>query len=270
MLGKLFKHELKGTSKVMLLLFGIITAITVLAVITLCISPNAGSAISSTILVLYILSLVAIYIVAVVYVCWHFYKTTYSDQGYLTHTLPVGPLAILHSKLLTALLWIVVTTILIALSLFAMLTAATGGAVFSITPEEWDMLMHSWDSENFLPLPWFIVYMFVFAVLAILHFIMMVYAAASVGQLFSNNKLAFSVVAGVLFYFAEQLISVIALLTVLSGFFRDIASAESGIDVVPVGSFTTFLNGSLFVTIAFIIAYYLISAVIIRKHVNLD
>lgn len=254
----------------MVLLFCIIIAMTVLAVITLCISPDAGNAITSTVLILYVLSLVAIYIVAVVYVCWHFYKTTYSDQGYLTHTLPVSPLSILHSKLLAAVLWMTGTTILIALSFFAMITAATGGAIFSITPEEWDMFLQNWNSDNFMPLPWFIVYMLVSAVFTILHFILMVYAAASVGQLFSTNKLAFSIVSGVVFYFAEQIVSVIALLSVLSGFFRDIAATGSEADFLPVSSFTTFLNGSLIITAAFIAIYYLISAVIIRKHVNLD
>lgn len=254
----------------MLSLFGIIAAMTVLAVITLCIRPDTGNMISAAILILYILSLVAVYIVSVVYVCWHFYKTTYSNQGYLTHTLPVSPLALLHSKLFAALLWMICITLLTAISFFSMISAASGGAIFSVTPEEWDMFLKSWDTFNLMPFPWFVVYMFLFAVIAILHFIMMFYAAASVGQLFSNNKLAFSVVSGVVFYFAEQIISIIVMLTVYFGFFRDLITMGNETDVAPPESFTAALNGSFLITVLFILIYYVISSIIIRKHVNLD
>lgn len=50
-------------------------------------------------MVFYVLGVFALFVVSYVYMCVHFYKTMYSDQGYLTHTLPVGQMSIFYIKI---------------------------------------------------------------------------------------------------------------------------------------------------------------------------
>ena len=49
-------------------------------------------------MVFYVLGVFALFVVSYVYMCVHFYKTMYSDQGYLTHTLPVGQIVAFRAK----------------------------------------------------------------------------------------------------------------------------------------------------------------------------
>lgn len=87
MLGKLFKHEFKNTAKVMLLIYGMFAIITLLGTFVLssdAVRDEASSAANIMLvasMIFYMLSVFALFIVTYVYMCVHFYKSMYSDQG---------------------------------------------------------------------------------------------------------------------------------------------------------------------------------------------
>ena len=112
MLGKVFKHEMKSTSRLFLpLMIGFI-AITLLCKFTFETSYSAilgNNRLMETItvifFVLYFIYIIALFVMTSVFIVMHFYKTMVSDQGYLTNTLPVKMSTLINAKLLSAVLW---------------------------------------------------------------------------------------------------------------------------------------------------------------------
>lgn len=276
MLGKLLKYEFKNTAKVMLTIYLVVIAVSILNAITLNLDITSThtstfmSVIEFSFLLLYVLTLFALFIVTYIYVCYHFYKTMYSDQGYLTHTLPVGPLTTFHAKLLTAFIWMTCSIALLILSIFLLLAVVTHGGIFSSA--NWQLFITELETEFNISFGLFLAYMLIGILLSIVHALLIIYASASVGQLSNTNKVAFSIVAGIIFYFAEQLISTVVLLIFGLHFFHPVMITEAGTNTTYTESmsFLSVLNTGLIITVIFAAIYYVISTVIIKKHINLD
>ena len=111
MLGKMIKHELQETGKILIPLNLIVLGIMLLNAVFLGLDlfqKGYLKMIPTFSLMLYVLGLFALFVLTAVYLTMRFYKTMYSNQGYLTHTLPLSTTAILNTKILTAVLWLVI------------------------------------------------------------------------------------------------------------------------------------------------------------------
>lgn len=93
MLGKLLKYEFKNTYKLMFIIYGIMAFVTILGCIAMYSNSDPAGMTNqiqeiffTAAMVFYVLGVFALFVVSYVYMCVHFYKTMYSDQGYLTHT----------------------------------------------------------------------------------------------------------------------------------------------------------------------------------------
>ena len=60
--------------------------------------------------------LIAVSLGITIYLAVHFYKTMYTDEGYLTHTLPVGGRELLWSKLIPMAAWSLLTMLVVVLA----------------------------------------------------------------------------------------------------------------------------------------------------------
>ena len=145
MLGKLFKYEFKNTSKIMFVIYGVMLFVTILGCIAMYGNSNPAGTENklqeiffTAAMVFYVLGVFALFVVSYVYMCVHFYKTMYSDQGYLTHTLPVNQMSIFHVKLLVSLCWLLLSLIILFLSIFALGCAANRGFSFDV---DFDMFL---------------------------------------------------------------------------------------------------------------------------------
>ena len=77
------------------------------------------------VLITVIVGVVAFSLLSVILVCVRFYKNLFTDEGYLTFTLPVKIRSILNSKIISATLTVLVTYFVVAFDMFTMfLTAA--------------------------------------------------------------------------------------------------------------------------------------------------
>lgn len=108
MLIKLMKHEWKGTYKTFLLMYGILLLLSISMVI--------GIQIKSDWLIQITVGLMGLSMFAVclgygVMVFWRYNKNLYGSEGYLMFTLPVSGWQLLASKLLTSVLWGILTVI---------------------------------------------------------------------------------------------------------------------------------------------------------------
>ncbi len=109
MLGKLFKYEIKDTSR-LIPFFYLITA--VMAGLSLLSGKLELGWFKATSSVLLLLVGIAVFIVTLVVICMRFYKNLYSNEGYLSFTLPLKPHLHLVSKAIVSFGWMLLSVII--------------------------------------------------------------------------------------------------------------------------------------------------------------
>lgn len=279
MLGKLFKYEFKNTSKLMLTVYGIFIISTIISTIGLSTNvlqtdidrlPLIFQLMFFAVMMLYILSMFALFLVTFVYVCIHFYKTMYSDQGYLTHTLPVKPVALFNVKLTTAWVWMMGSMILFILSIFIMMFGATQGELIDIVLNSpIPQILEQFELVFGMKFLTFVFLMFVMMAFSCASYLLMVYASISIGQLFNQHKIVMAVVAGIVIYVLEQIAGSIILLLSGNSYFNTYVYEGFNVTVSDI-MFSTPVVASMIVSLLFAIAFYVTCVVIQKKHLNLD
>jgi len=116
MVGKLLKHEFKETYLEILIVNG---AMIILAAFNgLIFNPKSSA--SMVIFSLLFIALCFLYlgalIILIINIVRSFHKKLFSDEGYLTHTLPVTIDQLLISKIIVNLIWVIVTYLSIIIS----------------------------------------------------------------------------------------------------------------------------------------------------------
>lgn len=279
MLGKLFKYEFKNTAKLMLTVYGIFIISTIISTIGLSTNvlqtdidrlPLIFQLMFFAVMMLYILSMFALFLVTFVYLCIHFYKTMYSDQGYLTHTLPVKPVALFNAKLTTAWVWMMGSMILFVLSIFIMMFGATQGELIDIVLNSpIPQILEQFEDVFGMKFITFILLMFVMMAFSCVSYLLMVYASISIGQLFNQHKIVMAVVAGIVIYVLEQIADSIILLLTGNSYFNTYIYGGFNVTVSDI-LFSAPVVASMIVSLLFAIAFYVICAEIQKKHLNLD
>lgn len=146
MLGRLIKHEWKSTYKVGCLMLAAMAVTTFLGWMSFqtpmwrSMGDGGGRFIWLDIfgaftLVMYVVLLVVINSGIVIYVGVHFYKTMYTDEGYLLHTLPVTKHEILFCKILVGGLWVLIIVFSMYLSIFLLGLSM----MWAVMPEQYTM-----------------------------------------------------------------------------------------------------------------------------------
>lgn len=133
MLKKLYKYDLKSVSLLLVILHAVLLVYTVIGRIGIFIAERAQAFVSpeasrlwgiagAFYIVGFILFILAIVIATVVYLAVRIQKNLFSDEGYLTHTLPVKPTQILWSKVFVIWTWSVIDFICVVISVFTLIT----------------------------------------------------------------------------------------------------------------------------------------------------
>lgn len=210
MLGKLMKHEWKSTYKVGGLMLILIVGVTFFG--WLAFQSPMWQAISGDVyydggltpldmmsfvtLMLYVFMLVGTSYGTLIYLGVHFYKTMYTDEGYLTHTLPVTKNKLLVSKILISGIWYLIITIAIAASAVVLIMS-----LFSVIMPDymwsdfWELLVENWGEFvetmrtelGFDIVVWGIT-MFFLTIIGPFSSIIILFGAISLGQLFTKHR----------------------------------------------------------------------------------
>lgn len=275
MLGKLFKYEFKNTCKIMLTIYAVVAAVTLLGSLVLSSSfvqkstslNSLADSLLSSVILLYVLSVFALFVVTYIYMCVHFFKSMYSDQGYLTHTLPVSPIATFHVKLVTSFIWTFCSLAITFLSIFILLIGASRGEIFTASANLFAM-KEEFAAVMGMSLGQFIWLLVIFMVFSCLSYLLMVFASASIGQLFHQYKIVASIVAGIVIYFLQQIVGTIVML--VTGYrFLDSLTLAANFTFADIFLSPLMFSGMV-VSLLFLIAFYIICIVIVNKHINLD
>lgn len=277
MLGKLFKYEFKNTYKLMFIIYGIMAFVTILGCIAMYGNSDPAGVTNqiqeiffTAAMVFYVLGVFALFVVSYVYMCVHFYKTMYSDQGYLTHTLPVGQMSTFNVKLLVSFCWLLLSLIILFLSIFALGCAANRGFSFDA---DFDIILADFKNMFGMSFGAFSAYLIFAMIISCLQYLLMVFASGSIGQLFTKHKIGASIGAGIVFYMLGQIAaSILMVLTGYFGFMNNVnAAAYDASENVAFGTaFSSMLSSGLIFSTIECIIFYIVCMVIIKKHLNLE
>lgn len=288
MLGKLIKYEWKSVCKVGCILLLTILAVTLLGSIMLrmpfvtdVFAATGGNGYASdqqmfialfgmTIsFVLYILLLVgAVYGIGI-YLGVHFYKTMYTDEGYLTHTLPVTPHQILISKILVGSLWQIIINVAMIFSIVVLFTVF-GGTIYQSTHTDMGML-DVWKEiwEGFMELQHFlaegtfrhyIIGMILLIFITPFTGIMTMFGAFTFGQTSSKHKVMMGILCYVGLFFITNILK--GMVQMLITFALQDTDGNTFLMVQN--------DAMLIVSLIIGIVMYFVSHQVISRHLNLD
>jgi len=213
MLGKLIKHDFKSLSRVLFPTQLAILAATVIATIGFAIdmrsSLNSAAQSGSLQLVKFLIgSLSVIMLIAIIaasfliaYIIFQrFYKSFMSDEGYLTFTLPVTTSELLWSKLITAMIWTIISSVVIfvCMNIFIFFGTASSGLANTEVYRQITRMIH----EAFAALGGRLVLPMIegilFSIVGLAYSIFHIYLALIIGGIVSQKH---KILAGIGFYF---------------------------------------------------------------------
>lgn len=263
MLGKLFRQEVKSQGKTITGMYGVLAAATLLIIVLFQIGKFIDQRFFGTIFmtacVFYGLSVIVVAVVNFIYLCFRFYKSMYSEQGYLTHTLPVKTTHILNVKVAVSFGYLFMTAILCLASFFIIGMAMGGisaGEIIAVIGKGIDEISKEVQVPGFA----FVIFFILLAILGCLNALLMFFAGSSIGQLFQRSKGACGIAAGIGLYYVSQIASLAAVLI-------GVLLTET-ISVVPESVW--YMGGACLVALIWTVVYYMICRVIVIKHLNLE
>lgn len=266
MLGKLFKHQMKSVSKVLiiihaaLLLFGIVLGI---AAPSLTVSTSSLSIFELMFIIsmtLYIFILIGVMYTTHILLAIRFYRNMFTSEGYLTHTLPVKPGTLLFSHILTFSVWYMICMLVILLS-GAFLVIGAGGV--SELTKLICSLPEYFNTNMFMVIFWILQYLIIGAVSSAT----MIYASITIGSLFAPHKVIASIVTYIIFYAIIQISTMILMMA--SPTMRSVMFVQYSVAGITKEIFHILLWSELEL-ILFTAAFWITSHIILTKHLNLE
>ena len=125
MLGKLLKYELKATARYFVPLLATFGGITLLFKLFMMMIGFGNDPLRMTfsifIVTIYVVAVIALFLMCFIISFYRFYKNFYTDEGYLSFTLPVSVNLQILSKLLISIFWVVISSVAFMFSIFIFL-----------------------------------------------------------------------------------------------------------------------------------------------------
>lgn len=290
MLGKLIKYEWKNTLQICSILLLVLAGATVLGLLGISLPvrymvTNRDVADDNTISTLfnimmltmtmgvYVISLIGISYVLRIYQGVHFYKTMYTDEGYLTHTLPVTPNQILFSKTLVAGCWNIILWIAMGASVALMVVAFVLSLQTSIPDIAYGDFLEAMSelkevfaqNDNSLQLIHAMFSAFFVCLITPFSSLLLIYGSLTIGQLARKHKLLWGILTyvGIMFAYSilGQMIRFIASMSALV-----VASRTEDPSIITTAS----LDGNLVLGILTVVGMYALTHFIVSKKLNLD
>lgn len=222
MLKKLMKHDWIALSKKILAINIGLLAATILGIISFQ-TPLWTSnmpyldLLAMLILLINIIAFIIAGAGVTIYLAVFFYKNLFTDEGYLMHTLPVKSSQLILSKLFTGFLAQILTIInIIVCVLLLIMGAIVGFDGFSELPEFFKAIGNIFSTiakAMDMNLALFIIVLIVYAIVAALCSIMVIYGSLCIGQMFSKRRIMWSIVFYFVLYTIQQAVLTIGLAT---------------------------------------------------------
>lgn len=266
MLGKLIKHEFRATGRILLPALAVLLVLTVMAgfsikSLEMSSVPELLEIIFVIILMAFVIGIIAVWVMTVWLMISRFYNNLLGDEGYLMFTLPASVHSHIWAKLIVSFLWFLLVGIAVTLIISGLVISLTVSDFaqfvqgFPEFKEVWQLILKVFDYNHgmiILSAIETLAVVIVGAAAACLQF----YAAMAIGQSFANRKLLCMVIA-------YAVLSILASF-VTSGVGMSLELATSDRDMLGV-----IMHATLAANLAICAVYYLITAQLLKKKLNL-
>lgn len=261
MLGKLMKHELKATKRILIPLYLVLLCISIINgfLFQSGINGELFRIFTEFLMVTQISLIIAIFITTVLIMTIRFYKNLLSDEGYLMLTLPVNTHQLITSKLIITLLWLFISIGVVLSSLYV--AFATSGSI-SLIISEFQRAFAELNAVFGEKWALLLVELILMILIGMVGNILLIYVSVAIGQLYSKHKVIASFVSYAILYNAIELLIVIVLIIL-----RYALSANANFInmipqvILPVGIVFNFIG---------CIAFYTTTNYIFKRKLNLD
>lgn len=269
MLGKLFKYEMRATGRIFLPTYLVLLAFAILTRFSLSVNhfdfdrvSDLAAIFMTTVIAGYVLAIFGVFIVAFVVIIQRFYKNLTGDEGYLMFTLPVNTWELVTSKLLSALVWQLVTAAAVVVSLCILLFR------LEYLPDMMDAFRWFWREINMeigVNLAAFILEMLLLMVLGAVQGTLMIYASIAIGHTIHKHRVLGAVGAYIGLSVAIQFASSIAMLPLgLTSFRTDWYSMN------PTAAFHMIMLASAILCLIVGAILFFITTYILGRQLNLE
>ena len=261
MLGKLIKHELKATGRILLPLYFIVLLLSLFN--RLLTNTNVFSGVLGTIRIFmmtaYGISILATLAVTFVVVILRFYKNLMADEGYLMFTLPVKPSQLINSKLIVSFLWNTVGVLVVVASLLIFFGTSDnlrtlGEFIKSLSAE----LKGVFGDKYILLIAEFVLMILI----SLIQQVMLIYVSIAVGNLLNGHKVLGSFAA----YIAISTIMQIIVTLLLAIWANFAGTSFEDLEAIPQLVFPF----SIIVAALFNVVFYFGTNFIFNKKLNLE
>ncbi len=263
MLGKLLKYEIKFTYKTFLALFLSVLALSGINKLFMIIGTYENSLFSflSVLMIFaYVIITLSSFIISLVIIIQRFYKNLFSNEGYLSFTLPVKPYMHIISKCITAIIWIILNVITIAASLCILFSGDNHiTSFFQDIFKYFDFLKLYIGSTTVIT---FVIEFILIAIMSLIFQTLFIYLSISIGNLFNKHKIFASFSAYIIIFILIQVVNSFILSFCLPGYSEQTAEI-------------TFLTSNLFPiviasNIIFSLIFFFLTNFILTRHLNLE
>ena len=262
---------MKATYKVMLLINAIVLALGIVGhfILGSAFFQNQGlSMLQGSALGVYILGIVAAFIITIIYIMVRYYKTMYTTEGYLTFTLPVSTTSIINAKVINGFIWRLVNTSVTIFSVFILISS-----VFFTEDIDWSEMgpaMEEFTRLTGVSFGYIVTVFVIMTIMSCLTGVLVYYFCLTVGQLWQKHKVVGAILTYIVIYVVNQVLTMAIMLT--TGFSKFMYMTETtGPTMQDVAVFYQQIITSVIVeSIVFSVIYYLGCVLISKKKVNLD
>lgn len=186
MLGKLLKYEIRATARIFLPLYGMVVVLALVNKIFLPLNHQDFQIPQVISMTVYCILIAAMFVMTLVVTIQRFYRNLLCDEGYLSFTLPVKTHSHIDAKMITALLWSVLSLVVTAFSIYILVV--TNPVDIGQVGRFFTALSQGYQQYGF-PLVLLTLEGIVCFLLSILAGIVEIYAAITIGNLVPKHKL---------------------------------------------------------------------------------
>lgn len=273
MLGKLLKQEWKATWKVPTFLVSLVILCSLAAGgsfgLPIWDSDWIGIPISELMVILFLyFVIIGSTLGVMIYMAVRYYKNMFTDEGYLTHTLPAKPWEILLSKVINMSIWNLI-------SMAAVLVGMAGFMLFMLsftTPdisfgELVRMVSKTLDSAVMRGWQMFAVLMILLFVISSFSGVMMIVGAVNIGQLVRKHRILGAIGAYFAIYTVIQTVGMVVMFPMI---LRTVFSLENMSEISFFEIYNPMYVSMLVVYLIATIALYFVSEYLLRKKLDLE
>lgn len=277
MLGKLLKYDIKSMWKMMIPLILSVLGTTLLGTVALRIAtdyqPSGNDPFSAffmisliMLIIMSVFALIAFSVITTIFILYRYYKNLFTDEGYLTFTLPVTPDQILLSKVINGILWSAVSLLVLGVCAGCMVVFGAGAGFIDSLRDVMHMLEYTIQTMGLSD--WTIwITTGVSVVVSLIQSLLLIYLSITIGSVVAKQH---KVIASIGLYLGITfgLSIVTTLIRMIPSLYFGMSSSLSYYSAGWTVHFSNWLNIALSAAIA--VGSYLISRSILKNRVNLS